>query len=173
MNPDSPISFILTRRSIRKYQKTEIPLKEIKILLKAAMQAPSAVNKQPWHFVVLKNKETFRKIAEIHPNAAFVESASHAILICGDEKLEHDKGYSILDCSAATQNLLLAANALGIGACWIGIHPREKRKDALRDLLNIPEHVNPIAMVSLGYPAEEKEIANRFNEDRIYYEKWK
>ena len=172
MQSNSPISWILSRRSIRKYQNAEIPQNEINILLKSAMQAPSAVNKQPWHFIVIKDKSIFKKIAEIHRSASFIDTASHAILICGDEQLEHDKGYSILDCSAATQNILLAANTLGIGACWIGIHPREKRKEAFHQLFGLPEHVQPISLVSLGYPAEEKEMAERFNSERIHYNNW-
>ncbi|MCF8225459.1 MAG: nitroreductase family protein [Bacteroidales bacterium] len=172
MRNESLVTCINSRRSIRKYSEKVISGPEINEILKAAMQAPSAVNRQPWHFVVIKNRELLRKIADIHPNASFVVSASHSILVCGDEKLEHDKGYSILDCSAATQNMLLAAHALGIGACWIGIHPREKRKRAFSELFELPDHVKPIALVSLGYPAEEKKPAERFSPNRIHFDTW-
>lgn len=172
MQSDSPISFIFSRRSIRKYQPVEIPKNEITIILKAAMQAPSAVNKQPWHFIVIKDRQKLSEITKIHRNASFAAQVSHAILICGDEYLEHDKGYTILDCSAATQNILLAANGLGIGACWVGIHPREQRKEAFRELFGLPDHIIPVSMVTLGYPAEEKEMTNRYRSDRVHYNSW-
>ncbi len=166
------ISCILTRRSIRKYSDEQIDEKLIRQVLEAAMHAPSAVNRQPWHFIVTSNKERLKKIADIHPHASFITGASHAILVCGDEELQHDNGYYVVDCGAATENLLLAAHALGIGSCWIGVHPREERKARFRTLYQLPSHIQPYALIALGYPAEERTVNNRYKEDRVHFDFW-
>jgi len=163
---------IFERRSVRKYTDQVISDEEINLILEAAMYAPSAVNKQPWHFIVVSQKKTFRKITEIHPNASFLEGASHAILICGDEKLQHDEGYYLADCGATTQNILLAAQGLGIGSCWIGIFPREARQKSIAELFRLPDHVQPFALVSLGFPDETKKQPDRFSPEKIHREYW-
>ncbi len=168
----NPTDWIFTRRSIRKYRDTRIGDEQIDTLLKAGMYAPSAVNKQPWHFVVLDDREIFEKVIEVHPSASMLKGASHAILVCGDLKLQHDDGYWIVDCGAVTENILLAAHAMGLGACWIGIHPREKRKAVLSELLGLPEHVVPFALISLGYPAEEKKQPDRFTPSKVHFNQW-
>jgi nitroreductase len=167
------IDIILSRRSIRKYKKgIEVSDNQLQEILKAAMYAPSAVNKQPWHFIVFTETEKINAIVELHPGSAMMQSASKNILVCWDETLEHDKGYGILDCSAAVQNMLLAAHSMNLGACWIGIHPREKRMEEVARLFNLPEHIKPLAIVSLGYSDEEKRIPERFKPERIHFEKW-
>ena len=166
------INWILQRRSIRKYSDKKISAEDINTMLKAAMYAPSAMNKQPWHFLVVDDKQLFGKFMEFHAHASFLAYASHAILICGDEQLQHDDGFWLLDCGAATQNLLLAAHSLGIGSCWIGIHPREHRKQQTRELFNLPDHVAPFALVSLGYPLTTREMPERFHQDKIHYNSW-
>jgi nitroreductase len=98
--------------------------------------------------------------------------AEKAILVCGDLNLEKFKGYWMIDCAAATENLLLAAHSLGLGACWLGIYPREGRVTGMRKLLHLPTHIIPFALVSLGYPAEEKPQEDRYNESRIHHNKW-
>lgn len=166
------INWILERRSIRKYTDKRIPDEAIHTMLKAAMFAPSAMNKQPWHFVVVEDKALLAKFMEFHAHASFLAYASHAILVCGDEKQQHDDGFWLLDCGAATQNLLLAAHSLGIGACWIGIHPREQRKQQTRELFSLPEYVAPFALVSLGYPMAERPMPERYQQDKIHYNSW-
>ncbi len=166
------LDLILTRRSIRKYRPQIIERDIILKILNAAMYAPSAVNKQPWHFIVVDDRNIMKRVMEIHRSSMMLESASHAVLICGDEKLQHDVGYWIADCGAATQNLLLAATSLGIGSCWIGLYPRENRMAAVSVLFGLPAHVKPFALVSLGYPAEEKEKPDRFKPERIFYNTW-
>ncbi len=167
-----PTDWIITRRSIRKYTEKKIPAEQIELLLKAGMYAPSAVNKQPWHFVVIDDHNIFDEIIAVHPNAAMLKGASHAILVCGDLHLQHDDGYWVVDCGAVTENILLAAHSIGLGACWIGIHPRENRKAALRKLLDLPDYVEPYALVSLGFPAEEKETPDRFTPGKVHYNHW-
>ncbi len=163
---------IYTRRSIRKYSKKKVEDEKIQEIIRAAMYAPSAVNKQPWHFLVIDDRSFFRRIMQVHPHAAMLEEASHAVLICGDEHLCHPPGYWTVDCAAATQNLLLAAHGLGLGAVWLGVHPREERKQGLRELFILPPHIQPFALVSVGYPAEVKPAPDRFRPDRIHYNKW-
>lgn len=172
MQNDELLQWIRTRRSIRKYTDKAVPDSAIEEILRAAMYAPSAVNRQPWHFIVVSDREMFNRIMEIHPNASFLETASKAILVCGDEQLQHDDGYYVVDCGAATQNLLLAAHMLGIGSCWIGVHPRVERKRRFSELFGLPEHVHPYALVSLGYAAEEKSTPERFRPERIHYNTW-
>ena len=166
------LDFILDRRSIRRYSDKVIENEKIKILLEAAMYAPSAVNRQPWHFIVIHDRALMKKIPEIHPHAGMMKGASHGIVVCGDEDLQHDDGYWIVDCGAATENLLLAAHALGLGACWVGIQPREGRKQAFSKLLELPAHVIPFALVALGYPAETKPRPARFHPEKVHGNRW-
>jgi nitroreductase len=163
---------IFTRRSIRKYRNKKLSDQQVRILLKAGMQAPSAMNCQPWHFMVIKDREKLKKIMDIHAYAQMLKEAAIAILVMIDTKLEHDTGYGIVDCGAATQNILLAAHGIGLGAVWIGIHPREARKKALKELFHLPGHVQPYALVSVGYPAEVKPIVDRFTYEKVHYDEW-
>ena len=163
---------ILTRRSIRKYTNQEVSQNQIEIMLKAAMYAPSANNQQPWQFVVIQNKEILNEISKVHPYAKMLNQTNLAILVCGDEHLELSKGYWVVDCSAATQNILLAAHSIGLGAVWLGLHPREERKNAIRDILKLPDHIQPLSLISVGYPNEIKETPNRYKPERIHYNAW-
>ncbi|MCK4745996.1 MAG: nitroreductase family protein [Bacteroidales bacterium] len=166
------LAFILDRRSIRRFTDQRIDNKIIEKLLLAAMYAPSAVNKQPWHFVVVDRRDMLDRFMEIHPYAGMLQTASHGIVICGDEILQHDDGYWVVDCGAATQNLLLAAHTLGLGSCWVGLHPREGRKASFSELLELPEHVKPFALVALGYPDERKLRPERFHPNKVKLNGW-
>jgi len=163
---------ILGRRSIRKYTDKAVPEPVINQLLEAGMSAPSAGNQQPWHFIVINEREILEKVTEFHPYAEMLKEANVAICVCADVNLEKHKGYWVQDCSAATENILIAATALGLGACWLGIYPREQRVNGLRSLLGIPDNVIPLSLISIGYPAEQKPPANRYNSTRIHYNKW-
>jgi nitroreductase len=163
---------ILTRRSIRKY--TEQPLSEeiLAGLLRAAMAAPSARNQQPWHFVVIRERTTLEHIAAMQSTARMARNAPLAVVVCGDLSLDNDSGYWVQDCSAATENILLWAHTHGLGAVWCGIHPREHRVANYRALLALPDNVVPLALVVVGYPAEELPPADRFRPERIHSESW-
>ena len=163
---------IINRRSIRRYTGEDVSENEVETLLKAAMYAPSAVNKRPWHFIIFRNKATIDEIVAVHPNAGMLRQASVGILICWDERLQHDEGYGPVDCAAATQNILLAAHGLGLGAVWVGIYPRVHRIEALHRIFELPEHVKPFSVVSVGRPAEKKPVPDRFDRKRIHPEKW-
>lgn len=166
------IEGIFTRRSIRKYTDQKISEEHINTLVKAGMYAPSASNQQPWHFIVITERSVLDEIEKVHPYAKMLQEAQLAILVCGDEKKELSKGYWVVDCSAATQNILLAAQGIGLGAVWLGIHPREERKNEIRQIFNLPEHIQPASLISIGYPDENKEMPERFKPERIHYNAW-
>lgn len=163
---------ILSRRSIRKYNKKPISDKLLKELLEAAMSAPSAGNEQPWHFIVITDSKILSEIPTFHNHAQMLSEASVAILVCGDKRFEKHKDMWIQDCSAATENILIAVNAKGLGAVWLGIYPREERISGMKKLLDIPENVMPFSLISIGYPAEEKTPAIRYDISRVHNNKW-
>ena len=163
---------IHTRRSIRKFQRKPVPDELVKDLLAAAMSAPSAGNAQPWHFVVITDPAILAKVPDINPYAAMAREAPLAILICGDLALEKYAGYWVQDCSAATQNILLAAHGMGLGAVWTGVTPMEDRVEKFRILCNLPNTVIPLALVVMGYPAQTLKPADRFRLDRVHRDTW-
>jgi len=164
---------ILTRRSIRKYKNREVPGEIMQEILKAAMAAPSAGNEQPWEFIVITDRKILDEIPRIHPYSNMIKQAPAAIVVCGDMGREKHKGFWIQDCSAATQNILLAARALGLGTVWLGVYPDEERAVLIQKLLGLPENVIPLSIIPVGYPAEEKPPSDRFDSSRIHYNRWK
>ena len=167
-----PMDPVLMRRSIRKYLNTPIEQEKVTRLLKAAMAAPSADDERPWHFVVITDRERLDELTKLHPYAHFVASASVAILVCGDESLQKIHGFWVQDCSAATENILIEAVILQLGAVWTGIYPVEGRVQGVRQLMNIPDHIVPFSLVSLGYPAEIREPAEKYDVSRVHYGEW-
>ncbi|MBM7865730.1 nitroreductase family protein [Heliomicrobium gestii] len=163
---------IFSRRSVRKYTDQPVSEETVKELLAAAMNAPSAGNEQPWHFIVIGDRATLDQIPAFHPYAGMVKQAPVAILVCGDETLEKYKGFWVQDCSAAVENLLIAAESLDLGAVWVGVYPEAERVAHFRTLLAIPDHVIPLALIPVGYPAEKPAPANRFDPSRIHYNRW-
>ncbi len=163
---------IHTRRSIREYQDKPVPEELVTEILKAAMAAPSARNQQSWEFIVITDAEVRGKIPTVSPFAQMIVNAPLGILVCGNLKIETAPGYWVVDCSAATQNLLLAAHSLGLGAVWTGVYPREERMDGLTELLNLPEHIMPHSLVVIGYPAQQPEHPDRFKPERIHHNRW-
>lgn len=163
---------IFTRRSIRKYKDETVSLEQIQIILRAAMYAPSAANAQPWHFIVIDDRAILDRIPTIHQYANMVHSAPLAIVVCGDLDKEKFPGRWPLDCSAATQNMMLAAHAMGIGSVWVGIYPDEKNMKDFRRLLNLPNHIMPLALVPMGYSESIPKQPERFDETKIRNNKW-
>ncbi|MDZ7263507.1 MAG: nitroreductase family protein [candidate division KSB1 bacterium] len=163
---------ILTRRSIRHYTSEPIAEAVIQDILRAGMSAPSAGNEQPWQFVVIRERHLLDQIPAFHPYASMLKEATVAILVCGDETLEKHRGFWVQDCSAATENMLIAIRANELGSVWLGIYPRTERMAGLRRLLGIPEHIIPFALLPIGYPAETKPPANRFDPSRVHQNQW-
>lgn len=163
---------ILSRRSVRKYENKPIAIEELTDLIRYAMYAPSAVNAQPWHFVIVDDRSILNEIMKFHPHASMLSQAAAAVLVCGDEKQAHTPAYWPVDCAAATQNLLLAAHGKGFGAVWLGVYPREERIQAMRNLISLPEHVHPFSLISIGYTTQEPRVANRFKPEKIHRNNW-
>ena len=163
---------LLTRRRIRKYKATPIPESMTLELLDAAMNAPSSGNAQPWHFVIVNERKILDEIPAFHPYSDPVREAPLAIVVCADLHLEKNKGAWVQDCSAAIENLLIAANAKGLGAVWLGVYPFEERVTGVRKLLGLPDHVITLVIILVGYPAEKKPPANRFKMERVHRDKW-
>ncbi len=166
------IETIFNRRSIRKYTDEPVNGKKIHRILEAAMMAPSAGNAQPWQFVVVRDRTMLASIKNINPNAGMAEKAQVGILVCGDLSLEKYDGFWVQDCSAAIQNMLLAAHAEGLGAVWTGVYPKGDRVEGFKRLFELPEHIIPLAFIPVGYPGQNLASEPRFSEDKIHFEKW-
>jgi nitroreductase len=173
MNPK--LSAIFERRSVRLYTDAPVGDETVRDLLEAAMAAPSAVARDPWHFIVVRDRQTLNRMADGMPNAQMLREAPLGVLVCGDMQRAHGglESYMIQDCSAAIQNLLLAASMLGLGACWLGIHPREERVQHVRDLFGLPGHIVPVSAIAIGYPSETLPPRTRYREEAVHGESFR
>jgi|SRR5690554_7938109 len=163
---------IFTRRSIRKFKQGFISDKDLKLILKAGFAAPSAHNRMPWEFIVLKDSKVLESIAENHKYAKMLPKTGRGIVVCGDKEKQNALGFLVADCSAAIENMLLAANALGLGAVWCGIYPKKDLVDIIQKTLNLPNNIIPIGLVVLGIKNEEKAAKNIYDENKIHLNKW-
>lgn len=164
---------IMTRTSVRSYLDKPVEDEKIEKLLHAGMAAPSAVNLQPWHFVVVKEKATLEKIAELTPNAGMAKDAPLAIVVCGDMTNEEDgpvREFWSQDASAATENILLAAHGMGLGAVWTGTYPDKKRCEAISRLLRLPKQLIPFCTVVIGYPKGQTTPKDKWKPENVSYE---
>ena len=171
---NSKLDFIFARRSVRRYQDRPIPEETLRDLLEAAMAAPSAVARDPWHFIVVQNRGKLLQLVDILPQGKMLRNAAAGIVVCGDIERAHDgeESYMLQDCSAAVENLLLAATALGLGSCWLGVHPRVERMDGIRRLFALPDNIIPVAGISLGWPEKEPTARTRYDEGHVHHEEW-
>jgi len=174
---DIVISAILGRKSIRKFSDEIVNQEDIQTLLRAAMAAPSAMNFQPWRFIVVDSREQLDCMARMNVHGHMLAYAPLAIVVCGlaDWVIEGEKSHNVYweqDCAAATENLLLAAHACGLGACWNGCWPRQERVAPLKSLLGIPQGVEPFSVIAIGHPFEEKPVKNKWNPENIHWGKW-
>lgn len=163
---------IFTRRSIRKFTGEPIKDEDLKLILKAGFQAPSAHNYEPREYVVVKDREVLNKIADFHQYAKMLPNAGCGIVVCGDTSKQEEMGFLVEDCSASIQNMLLAAHGLGLGAVWCGLYSRQKLVDAMSEILNLPKHIIPIGLVVVGVKDQERAPIDRYNEEKIHYDKW-
>lgn len=166
------MDIINRRRSVRKYRDQAIEPQKIDQMLRAAMQAPSAKNQQPWHFLVIQDRANLIKCSELHHFSKMVAEAGAAIILLFDRRNLTLPGMAPIDMAAATENVLLEATYLGLGAVWIGIYSREDRGEMLRNLFSIPDYLEPFSMVSIGYPLDENAnyFKDRYDASRIHYE---
>lgn len=167
------VDIIKKRRSIRSYKDKEVSDEDIYTLLEAAMLAPSAGNEQPWHFIIIDDKDIINKIPSIHPYSKMITQVNKAILVCADLNQTKYEGYWAQDCAAATENILLKAVDIGLGTVWLGIYPDEDRVAKFKNLFKLPADIIPFALIPVGYPDQEKETPNRFDTSRIHRNKWK
>ncbi|MBD3322075.1 MAG: nitroreductase family protein [Chitinivibrionales bacterium] len=168
------LSPILSRRSIRSYQDKEISNELIDALLHAGMAAPSACAKDPWRFIVIRDKAMLGTVCEKLPNGTMLARAALGVVVCGDLNAAHSNqlSYMLQDCSACIENILITAPLLGLGAVWLGIHPRQERIDHLRKVLSLPHAIIPVSAIAIGYPDEHKAPRSRYDEGYVHNEKW-
>lgn len=164
---------ILERRSIRKYQDKRVEKSKIEKLLRAAMQAPSAVNQQPWEFLVVEDRAVLEKLSDISPYAKFLKGAPLAIILLGNKDRMKSPDYWEQDLGAATQNLILEAVSLELGSVWLGVAPMKDRMEYIEDLFALKDNLLPYNIISIGYLGEgqENKFIDRFDASRIHYEK--
>lgn len=163
---------IATRTSIRDYEARPVEKEKIEKMLRAAMAAPTAMNKQPWHFVVVDQRNVLDALAGTNPYAKMLKKAPLAIVVCGntDKMIEGGgRDFWIQDASAATENLLLAAHAMGLGAVWTGAYPSEERCISISKVLSLSDNLIPLNMIVVGYPAEHPQPKQKFKEENISY----
>lgn len=163
---------IATRTSIRDYEARPVEKEKIEKMLRAAMAAPTAMNKQPWHFVVVDQRNVLDALAGTNPYAKMLKKAPLAIVVCGntDKMIEGGgRDFWIQDASAATENLLLAAHAMGLGAVWTGAYPSEERCISISKVLSLSDNLVPLNMIVVGYPAEQPQPKQKFKEENVSY----
>ena len=169
------INNIMTRVSVREFTGEKISEAQLDTLLRAAMAAPSAINKQPWAFIVVTDEAKIAALGKALPYSRCSNKPAVAIIPCGDlsKAIEGDMAnFWINDVSAATENLLLAAHAMGLGAVWTGLHPDMSRAKMVQEMLGLPEHIIPLCVVPVGVPAEQPEIKDKYKPENIHYNAW-
>lgn len=175
MDSNKTVHTILNRKSVRSYAKKLVEKEKVDTLLRAAMSAPTAVNKQPWAFVVIDNPQILEKLSTSLPYAKMAASAPMAIVVCGDLNKTlrgQDDPYWPLDCSAASENMLLAAESMGLGAVWTAVYPEKDRMEIVSEILSLPEYIVPFNLIPVGYPKHPEEPKDKFKEENIHYNQW-
>lgn len=174
MKQQAVLDNMMTRVSVRQFTGEKISDEQISTLLRCAMAAPSAMNKQPWAFMVITDTTLLARIGEAFPYSRCDQHPACAFVPCGDltKALEGNEEFWINDVSAATENLLLAAHAMGLGAVWTGVHPNAERVQAAQALLGLPEHILPLCIVPVGVPAESPEVKDKWQDSNVHYNVW-
>lgn len=166
------LTAILTRRSIRKYKPAEVPEESIRKVLECGFAAPTARNRRPLHFVLVKDRDTLAELGSMHTFTAMAAGSAFSILICADGALEERRQFMDQDGSAAAENMLLGAHAMGLGAVWCGIQEGGDRDAAVRRICSLPEGIAPIALMVFGVPDEVREVPERYDAVRVHAERW-
>lgn len=174
-NADMVIENIMTRTSIRAFTDQPVDTATVEKILRAGMAAPTAVNKQPWAFVVVNDRQQMERLRQVHPYAQMLKTAQLAIIVCGDMERALSgfaQAYWIQDASAATENILLAAHGLGLGAVWCGVYPNPDVLPKVKEVLGLPSNVIPLNIIPLGYPAESPAPKDKWKPENIHYNQW-
>lgn len=174
MKQQAVIENIQTRVSVRQFTGEKISDEQVQTLLQCAMAAPSAINKQPWAFIVVNDEAILAQLGQEFPYSRCDQKPAIAIVPCGDlqKAIPGMEGFWINDVSAATENILLAAHAMGLGAVWTGVHPNMERVAAAQRVLGLPEHILPLCIIPVGVPAEQPEVKDKWVESNIHYNQW-
>lgn len=174
-NSEKVMENILNKKSVRKYTKEEVKKEQLEMLVRAGMAAPSARNSQPWLFFVIDDRTILDNLAKQLPNAKMLLSAKAAIVVCGNlqKALEGDgREFWVQDCSAATQNILLAAESMGLGAVWTGAYPRKETVNIIKVELGLPEHIVPLNVIPIGWQTGEEKPKQKYTEENVRWNKW-
>ena len=163
---------LFTRRSIRSFTAEDVSEEDLDMVLRAAMAAPSAHNSQPWHFVVVRDAEARKAVAARHPYAKMAADAPVVIAVCADPAECKEEGFWQQDCSAALENILLAARGRNLGTVWCGMHPVEDRVEPVREILGIPAGINILGLVVMGHPAQPFRKVDRYKAEKIHFDRW-
>ena len=164
---------ILQRKSVRAYTDRAVSHEQLDTLIRAAMAAPTGRDMRPWHFIVLEGRHQLSPLAEQLPYAKMLAEAQAAVVVCGDMSVTDKEGNPsrnwTFDCSAATENLLLQAEAMGLGAVWTGVYPYDERLAAVREVLGLPEEIVPLNLIPIGYPKGNPQPKDKYNADNVEY----
>lgn len=158
---------IFDRRSVRSYTDEPVTREQLTELLRAAMNAPTAVNKQEWRFVVLTDREKIDRVTQLQPYCKMMLQAQAAIIVSADLTQAHKEGFAYLDCGAAIENLLLEAVHQGLGACWCGLAPMEDVAKAVQEAYGIPEHQLPMGVIAIGHPTAVPPRVDQYDESKV------
>lgn len=161
---------IFARTSVRSYTSTPISKDTLELLVKAGMASPTAMNRQPWQFVIVTDKDSMASLSEKLPYAKMLKSATAAIVVAGNPEVSENNW--MIDCSAVTENILLAAQSVGIGAVWTAVYPYPERIDAVREAFGIPHPWIPLSLVPMGYPDKENMPKDKWKPENIHYNRW-
>lgn len=166
---------IFERKSVRSYKSEAVPDEKLKMLVRAGMAAPTAVDKRPWEFVVVTDRAVLKQLADALPYAKMADRAAAAIVVGGDVRKQWggmESDYWIMDCSAATQNILLAAESMGLGAVWTAVYPEDSRVRAVRQILGIPHYVVPLNLIPVGVPVGREKAKDKYDPKQVHWNKW-
>jgi nitroreductase len=169
------IETILNRKSVRQYTGRPVSREDLTRLVRAGMAAPCSYNKRCWYFVVIDDSSVIAGLMKGLPNAQMMASAGQAIVVLADVNLSHggaEVPYWIQDCSAAVENILIAAESMGLGACWTGVCPRDERVAFVRRVLGTPDNIVPFCVIAIGYSTGEERPQEKFDPARIFWNRW-
>lgn len=164
---------ILQRKSVRAYTDRAVSHEQLDTLIRAAMAAPTGRDMRPWHFIVLEGRHQLSPLAEQLPYAKMLAEAQAAVVVCGDMSVTDKEGNPshnwTFDCSAATENLLLQAEAMGLGAVWTGVYPYDERIEAVKQALHLPDHLIPLNVIPIGYPKGDPQPKDKYDPAKVEY----
>lgn len=171
---DIILNNIFNRKSVRNFTDEKVDRNDLETIVKAGMSAPSGINLQPWELIVFDDEDTLDFMVDLHEYSKMFKTATAGIVVCGnmDRTIENYRQLWVQDCSACTQNILLAIEALGLGGVWLGIYPVEERCRKLTDYYNLPDNIVPFAVIAIGHPSGDEKSRDKWDENKLHWNKW-